>query len=192
VTPLGAQSFKVQFTASRSLRDKLKQAQELMRHRVPDGDLAPIVERAIDLLIAQVKKERFAVGRKLRVRRPPPDGHAAAPWDASEPQDGATSRHIPDDLKRDVFERDEGCCTFIGDDGRRCGSRDGIEYDHVKGFAIAKAHRAEDLRLVCRAHNQRLADRLYGRAFMDRLRGRGTRPGACSAATIDAPARGAL
>jgi hypothetical protein len=36
-----------------------------MRHRVPDGDLATIVDRALDLLIEGVKKERFATGRKL-------------------------------------------------------------------------------------------------------------------------------
>src|SRR6266404_6158384 len=30
------------------------------RHRIPDGDLAAILERALDLLIENVKKERFA------------------------------------------------------------------------------------------------------------------------------------
>ena len=32
------------------------------RHRIPDGDLAAILERALDLLIEDVKKERFALG----------------------------------------------------------------------------------------------------------------------------------
>src|SRR5207248_4179380 len=40
--------------------------QDLLRHRVPDGDLATIVEKAVDLLIEEVKKERFATGRKSR------------------------------------------------------------------------------------------------------------------------------
>src|SRR2546426_2092606 len=35
VAPLSGETFKVQFTASRSLRDKLRQAQDLLRHRVP-------------------------------------------------------------------------------------------------------------------------------------------------------------
>jgi hypothetical protein len=46
ITPLTEEAFKIQFTASRALRDKLRQAQDLMRHRVPDGDLATIVDRA--------------------------------------------------------------------------------------------------------------------------------------------------
>ena len=37
-------------TASQELHDKLRQAQDLLRHRIPNGDLAGIVERALDLL----------------------------------------------------------------------------------------------------------------------------------------------
>jgi len=48
-------TFKFQFTASRACRDKLRQAQDLLRHRIPDGDLATIFEKALDLLIEQVK-----------------------------------------------------------------------------------------------------------------------------------------
>src|SRR5262249_46450133 len=66
IAPLTEETFKVQFTASLALRDKLRQAQDLLRHRVPDGNLACIFERALDALIDQVKKERFAVGRKPR------------------------------------------------------------------------------------------------------------------------------
>jgi len=66
LAPLTEETFKVQFTASRAFRDKLRQAQDLLRHRVPDGDLAAVLERALDLLIEDVKKERFAVGRKAR------------------------------------------------------------------------------------------------------------------------------
>jgi len=62
VAPLSGETFKVQFTASRSLRDKLRQAQDLLRHRVPDGDVPTIIERALELLIEEVKKERFGVG----------------------------------------------------------------------------------------------------------------------------------
>ena len=58
-----AAPFKIQFTAGRSFRDKLRQAQDLLRHRVPDGDMATILEMALDVLIERVQKERFAAGR---------------------------------------------------------------------------------------------------------------------------------
>src|SRR5205814_988540 len=58
IAPLSVDTFKIQFTGSRALRDKLREAQALLRHRVPRGDLASIVEMALDVLIAEVKKER--------------------------------------------------------------------------------------------------------------------------------------
>src|SRR5882672_4422336 len=93
VAPLTEETYKVQFTASRAFRDKLRQAQDLLRHRVPDGDLAAILERALDVLIDDVKKERFAVGRKAR---------------QAPKEEVGSSRHIPDAIKRAVYERDEG------------------------------------------------------------------------------------
>ena len=40
VAPLTEDTFKIQFTADRAFREKLRQAQDLLRHRVPDGDIA--------------------------------------------------------------------------------------------------------------------------------------------------------
>ncbi len=87
-----------------------------------------IFERAIDLLIEQVKKERFATGRKAR---PAP----------AENADESSSRHIPDAIKREVFERDGGRCTFTDAHGRRCGETGALEFDHRDGFAGTRRFR---------------------------------------------------
>lgn len=157
IAPLAEETYKVQFTASRELRDKLRQAQDLLRHRVPDGDLALIVEKALDLLIDQVRKERFAVGRKPR------QGSATAAQET-------TSRHIPAPIQRTVYERDAGRCTFVDESGRRCAETGNLEFDHVNGFALTHLHDPERIRLLCRAHNQHAAEKTYGRAFMERAR----------------------
>jgi len=158
VAPLAEETFKFQFTASRACRDKFRQAQDLLRHRIPDGDLATIFERALDLLIEQVKKERFATGRKAR----------QAP---AEDADASSSRHIPDAVKRKVFERDGSRCTFLDERGRRCAETGALEFDHQDGFARTHLHRADRIRLLCSAHNQHAAEQMYGRAFMERARG---------------------
>ena len=64
--PLGPGRYKLQLTASQALHDKLQQARDLMRHELPDGDLAQVVERALDLLIQERMKRRFGVGRKAK------------------------------------------------------------------------------------------------------------------------------
>ncbi len=157
IAPLSEETFKFQFTASRECRDKLRHAQDLLRHRIPDGDLATIFETALDLLIEQVKKERFATGRKVR----------QAP---TEDTDESCSRHIPDAIKREVFERDGGRCAFTDERGRRCAETGALEFDHRDGFARTHLHRADRIRLPCRAHNQHAAEQMYGRAFMERAR----------------------
>lgn len=47
VQPLAPGRYKVQFTASTELRDKLVRLQTLMRSSVPDGNLAAVIEAAV-------------------------------------------------------------------------------------------------------------------------------------------------
>jgi hypothetical protein len=155
IKPLAEETFKFQFTASRACRDKLRQAQDLLRHRVPDGDVGTIMEKALEVLIERVTKERFAEVRKPRRT-------------AAEPISG--SRHIPNAIQREVFERDGGRCTFTDEQGRRCEEKGWIQFDHLDGFARTHLHDAGRIRLLCRAHNQHAAERMYGREFMQRAR----------------------
>ena len=164
VKALSAKTYSVTFTVDSALQAKLEQAEELMRHRVGPGNTVAVIEAALDLLIAEVKKERFGVGRKPR----------GTPAYAEQRE--VVTRHIPDAIKREVYERDGGQCAFVAPDGRRCEERGGLEFEHTEGFARTRRHAVEELKLLCRAHNQRAADKLYGREFMEAKR-RGTFPG---------------
>jgi hypothetical protein len=68
VEPLSATSFRVEFTASATLRDKLEHARNLLSHAVPSGDLATLIERAIDQLIAVETKRRAGAGQPRKRR----------------------------------------------------------------------------------------------------------------------------
>jgi hypothetical protein len=164
VEPLATDAFKVQFTASRAFRDKLEQLQALLRHRIPDGDLGTILEMATDLLLADVKKERFGLGATPRKTDP-------------APVEGG-SRAIPVAIRRAVAERDGLRCTYRFPDGSQCPERGWLEFDHVEGFARTGVHGVESLRMVCRSHNQLAAEDIYGTAFMAEARARrsGTQP----------------
>jgi len=157
IAPLSADTFKIKFTGSRAFRDKLRQAQDLLRHRIPNGDLEQIFEKGLDLLIAKVLKERFAVGRKPR-RESAPRPIVSA------------SHEPPDPMKREVYERDGGRCAFVDERGNRCPETGRLEFDHLEGYAQTHVHDVKTSRLLCRVHNQLLAEQLYGRTFMERLR----------------------
>jgi hypothetical protein len=158
VAPLSQDFFKVQFTGTRAFRDKLRKAQGLLRHRFLKGDVGPILELALDALIERVEKDRFAMGRKPRRKATSNDGATAK------------SRHIPNAIKREVYARDGGRCTFEDASGRRCDATDALEYDHIDGFARVQVHSADRIRLLCRAHNQHAAEKMYGRALVERAR----------------------
>jgi hypothetical protein len=67
VLPLAPQLYKLQVTITEETQQKLKQAQELIRHQIPDGSTAKILDRALDLLVEKLKKQKFGgEGRKRR------------------------------------------------------------------------------------------------------------------------------
>ena len=153
LSPLGSDRYKVQLTASRQLHDKLRQAQDLMRHELPDGDIAQVLERALDLLIADRMKRRFGQTTKPRRARA-----SAAP----KPD----SRHIPNEVRRQALARDEARCTFVSPDGKRCEQRGWLQLHHEHPFARGGPPTLANIRVLCGSHNRLLAERDYGRAFV--------------------------
>jgi hypothetical protein len=157
VAPLSAARYKVQFTADQRLHDKLKQAQDLLRHQAPDGDLAIVLERALDLLIADRLKQRFALGARPA---------RATVMGVVESKEG--SRHIPHDVRRAVIARDGMRCTFASADGRRCEQSGFLELHHERPYGRGGPSSVENVRVLCRAHNQLFAEHDYGREFVRR------------------------
>ena len=68
---------------------------------------------------------------------------------------GSRSRHIPAAVRREVWRRDQGRCTYVDrHSGRRCGSRYRLEIDHIMPFALGGATELSNVRLRCRAHHK--------------------------------------
>ena len=156
-SPLGAKRFKIQFTGDQALRDKLREAQSLLRHQIPDGDLAKIFDRALSKLIENARRKKFA--------------HTSSPRTRSTTS-GTASRHIPAGVKRAVVARDGGRCVFVASNGRRCGSRDFLEFHHRDPWAKSKRHSTDRIELRCRGHNHYAALQEYGAEHMARFAGR--------------------
>jgi 5-methylcytosine-specific restriction endonuclease McrA len=135
-------------------RDKLDRARSLLGHRIPSGDLVEVLDRVLDLAIAQLERGKFAATDRPR----------------RSTRTSTNPRSIPAHVKRAVRERDQGRCTFVSDDGHRCGERTRLEYDHVEPVARGGRATVENLRLRCRSHNQLEAERTFGAGFMERKR----------------------
>jgi hypothetical protein len=155
VVAIAPARFRVQFTASAELEEKIQRARALLRHKIPSGDVAAIVDEAMTVLVAKLERRRCGAAERPR---------------AGSPATSA-SRDVPAAVRRAVWQRDESRCTFVDRQGRRCDARDWLEIHHDQPFGRGGETRLENLRLLCRSHNQFQAEIDYGADFMRARRG---------------------
>jgi hypothetical protein len=134
----------VQVTIGGETLEKLRLARDLLRHAVPSGDEAVILDRALTALLADLAQSKFRATEKPR-----PSGGIVP-----------GSRHIPAEVKRTVWLRDLGRCAFVGTGGRRCVERGFLEFHHVTPYALGGEATVTNIQLRCRSHNAYEA-RLY-------------------------------
>ena len=136
LAPLAPRRYYLKLTIGQETHDTLERLRALLRHSVPDGDLATIVDRALTLLLQETERAKCASTPKPR----------------TSSRANPTGRHVPAAVRRTVWARDAGRCAFVGSDGR-CGESAFVEFHHVVAFAAGGPTTAENLELRCRAHN---------------------------------------
>ena len=146
VTALSPDRYRVQVTIGGDTLEKLRLAKDLLRHALPSGDEAAILDRALTALLADLAQKKFAA-----TERPRPSGGAAP-----------GSRHVPAEVKRTVWLRDLGRCAFVGTTGRRCVERAFLEFHHVMPYALGGEATVANIQLRCRSHNAYEARQYFG------------------------------
>jgi hypothetical protein len=131
VEPLAPARFKVQFTASAALRDKLERLAALLRSEVPDGDLGAVVDRAVTDTLERLEARRF--GKTMAPRKT-----------LAETDTAVASRHVPAAVRRAVRERDGERCRFVDEQGRRCSERKRLEFHHSHPYAMGGGHKPDN------------------------------------------------
>lgn len=153
IAPLAPERYKVQFTVSRETYEKLRRAQNLLRHAIPNGDPAALFDRALTLLVDELEKTRIAAASRPRVAR------ASA----------SRSRHIPAAVRREVWKRDGGRCAFVGATGR-CAETGFLEFHHVQPYAQGGEATADNIEIRCRAHNAYESELYFGASYVRETR----------------------
>ena len=154
LTPLSPQRFALQLTISQEMRDDLRYALELLGFQIPSGDVTQVLHRGLKALIGQLEKQKFAAAKRPRTSDRPNNNR----------------RHIPAHVKRAVWKRDGGQCSFVSETGHRCPARKPLEFDHAQPVARGGQGTVSNVRLRCRAHNQHAAECTFGEEFMRRKR----------------------
>ena len=72
------------------------------------------------------------------------------------------SRAIPAELKRHIWKRDGGQCSYVHPETkRRCSSKHLLQIDHVKPFSLGGRSELNNLRLLCAGHNRYRSERTF-------------------------------
>jgi len=167
VSPLAPDRYQIRFTASASTCAKLRQAQDLLRHAIPTGDTAQIIDRALTLLIEDLARKKFAATDRPRQSGGPAPG----------------SRQVAAKVRRVVSRRDDDRCAFVGTGGRRCNARAFVEFHHLDPHGAGGEAAVDNIELRCRAHNNYEAELFYGRPWPEFR----TRSGTSSAQGVTRP-----
>jgi hypothetical protein len=149
IAPLSPDRYQIRFTASAKTCEKLRLAQDMLRHAVPTGDTAEIIDRALTLLLDDLARKKFAKTDRPRA------SHGAAPG----------SRYNAAKLRRAVWIRDGGRCAFVSKGGRRCNERAFVEFHHLDPYGVGGEATVDTMELRCQAHNKYEAELFYGRRW---------------------------
>jgi len=146
VVVLAPGRYEIRFTASAATREKLRAAQELLRHAVPDGDTAEVIDRALTVLLDSLLRKKTAAANRPRA--------------AGTARPG--TRTIPAAVRRAVWLRDGARCAFVAANGRRCTARAFMEFHHVEPYAVGGPATVDNIALRCHAHNQHERELAFG------------------------------
>src|SRR5207247_7810174 len=119
-----------------------RRVQDLLK----DKDPAVIFDRALTMLLDSLEKTKFA-----KTDRPRKSAGT-----------NPNSRRASAAVRREVWKREGGQCTFVGADGRRCTERSNLHFAHETAYARGGPTTAANLRVRCAAHNAYEADLDFG------------------------------
>jgi hypothetical protein len=169
--PLAPGRYRLEVTIGEAAKDQLELARDLMSHSNPSGEWAPVIERAAQALVEQLRQRRFGERKRggsrtrskiERASEAPNGGERAGEEGANGAAKVGEGRAIGRPVKRAVVARDGLRCTFVGRDGRRCTARAFLQFDHVQPYACGGSNDAENVRVLCSAHNRLLAADMFG------------------------------
>jgi 5-methylcytosine-specific restriction endonuclease McrA len=149
--PIAPERHVLRMTVGADFVADLQAVREALSHKLPAGSLEDVLHECVRVTLQKIERRRRGAGKKTSAKMPP-----------------AGSRYVPVAVRHEVFERDDGQCTFVGSTGRRCCSRHQVQLHHLDPHGKGGRPTAANLTLRCRAHNLYAAEQDFGREHIDR------------------------
>ncbi len=180
VRPITENHLEIRLVIEEKLQRKLDQLKALLSHNNHDMNYAELIDLLAD---RELKRSSPNLKKCRNTATPAPElgkgsGANSKPVRVSEPEPvtAASSasatltagifakkefkkgRYIPAGVRRAVWKRDQGCCTFISREGKKCDSKYQLQFDHIQLYSKGGAHSVDNLRLLCASHNRHRQD----------------------------------
>ena len=177
VRHLNKDQIEIKLTLDKSSYENLEKLKNLLSHKNPNmsyGELFKILsELGLDKYdprqklkkqnVVNPKQQTFENKNKCRgqlekkdktiKKNFPPE--AACVRNNKEASQRKQSRYIPAQIKRLVWTRDQGQCTYIcPETKKKCSSKHFLQIDHIHPYALGGSSELRNLRLLCAGHNQ--------------------------------------
>lgn len=133
--------------------DLLADLKSLLSHEIPDGNFNQVLKKSLQVSIGVLRKKKGQCAPKGDVRLVSKAERSELSL-RSEPQGDTRSRYISKDVRRNVFQRANGRCEFVGVGGRRCNSRHQLEFDHRVPWSFGGANDESNGQILCSTHNK--------------------------------------
>jgi hypothetical protein len=187
VEPLTAELRRLHITVSRQFLRELETAKGGLSHAIPNATTEQVLHEALRLLLEKQARSRGEVKRPRNLTMEPTVA-ASAPeatrvgvaaqaanqivTEPRSPRREGPRESIPAAVRRAVWARDGGRCSWLLDSGGRCGSTHWLELDHLVPWATWGGTTEANLRVVCAAHNRLAAREAFGERWMGKYGGR--------------------
>jgi hypothetical protein len=157
VRPLPDQKTLVQFVADVELMGMLEELKHLLAHQNFEGRMDVLIKKTASIALKKLKpKQEPAPSKARQVAEEIPTEKTNV-----TPAPGKRSRYIPAAERKMVLLRDQNGCTYRDPkSGRVCGSKYGLQFDHLTPFSRGGSHESQNLTLRCGAHNRFRAERM--------------------------------
>ena len=139
----------------------------MLAHKYPKAKPEEILKLALGEMVERLEKTKASVKATPGQNKPGTHSRSQAMKPASadgqrSPGQTSKSRHVPAEVKRTVWLRDEARCTFVSANGKRCTGTRSLEFHHVVPFAKGGPPTVENIELRCRAHNAYEGELVFG------------------------------
>ena len=170
--PRTEQKLLIQFLANEAFMEKYEEVRALLSQRLADTSFESVFEALLNEFLERHSPARRKARRDHKETHRPArrTSHRSTESRGAKPR--PRSRYVPAAVRDKVFARDKGRCAYVGKTGKRCGSTQALQIDHVQPFTRGGSNAASNLRLLCAKHNRLAAEEILGGAFTARFRPR--------------------